>query len=76
MMKTPMLPLFHRAVCWATACFCLAHGVARAANAELVRAPQWQEVELTFTATHDVADPDTDTEGWAEFTHEDGSKIR
>ena len=39
-------------------------------------APQWQEVELAFTATREAANPYTDTEAWAEFTHEDGTKIR
>ncbi len=39
-------------------------------------APQWQEVELTFTASRDTANPYTDIEAWADFTHEDGTKIR
>ena len=39
-------------------------------------APQWQEVELTFTAAREAANPYTDTEAWADFTHEDGTKIR
>ena len=39
-------------------------------------APQWQEIELTFTAARDAANPYTDTEAWAEFIHDDGTKIR
>ncbi len=38
--------------------------------------PQWHEVELTFTATRDTTSPYTDTEAWAEFTHDDGTKLR
>ena len=48
-----------------------------ATGAEAVTtAPQWQEVELTFTAIRDTANPYTATEAWAEFTHADGTKIR
>lgn len=47
-----------------------------AADAAATAAPQWQEVELTFTATRDVANPYTDTDAWADFTHDDGTKIR
>ncbi|MBE7499436.1 MAG: DUF5060 domain-containing protein [Verrucomicrobiales bacterium] len=39
-------------------------------------APQWQEVELTFNATRDTANPSIDTEAWADFTHDDGTKLR
>jgi hypothetical protein len=39
-------------------------------------APEWQEVELTFTATRDPANAYTDTEAWADFTHDDGTAIR
>jgi len=39
-------------------------------------APQWQEVELTFTAKWNVANPYTDTESWVDFTHNDGSMLR
>ncbi len=39
-------------------------------------APQWQEVELTFAANRDTANPYTDTEAWTEFTHDDGTKIQ
>ncbi|MCU0981044.1 MAG: DUF5060 domain-containing protein [Pirellulaceae bacterium] len=35
-----------------------------------------QEVELTFTATRDAANHYTDTDAWADFTHDDGTKIR
>ena len=46
-----------------------------AAAAEVVAtAPQWQEVELTFTATRDTANPYTDTEAWADFAHDDGTE--
>ncbi len=39
-------------------------------------APQWQEVELTFTATRDAANHYTDTVAWADFTHDDDTMIR
>ena len=39
-------------------------------------APQWQEVELTFTATRPTANPYTGTDAWADFTHDDGTKLR
>jgi hypothetical protein len=39
-------------------------------------APQWQEVELTFTATRAAANPYTDTEAWVVFTHDDGTTLR
>lgn len=39
-------------------------------------APQWQEIELTFTAARNAANPYTDTEAWVKFTHEDGTKLR
>ena len=42
--------------------------------AETNTAPQWPEVELTFTATRDMANPYTDTAAWAEFIHADGSQ--
>ena len=48
-----------------------------ATGAEAVTtAPQWQEVELTFTASRETANPYTDIEAWAEFIHDDGTKIR
>ncbi len=48
-----------------------------ATGAEAVTtAPPWQEIELTFTATRDTANPYTDTEAWADFTHDDGTKLR
>ncbi len=37
---------------------------------------QWQEVELTFASARDTANPYTDTEAWADFTHDDGTMIR
>jgi hypothetical protein len=50
---------------------------AYAAAAEVpATAPQRQEVELTFTATRDTANPYTDTDAWADFTHDDGTMIR
>lgn len=39
-------------------------------------APQWQEVELSFTATRDRANHYADSEAWADFTHEDGTSMR
>jgi hypothetical protein len=39
-------------------------------------APQWQEVELTFTAERDTANPYTDTDAWVDFTHDDDAVIR
>ena len=39
-------------------------------------APQWQEIELTFTATRIAANPYTDTEAWADFIHDDGTTLR
>jgi hypothetical protein len=39
-------------------------------------APQWKEVELTFTAERNTANPYTDTEAWVDFTHDDGMELR
>jgi len=39
-------------------------------------APQWQEVELTFTASRDAANPYTDKDGWVVLTHDDGATLR
>jgi len=50
--------------------------LAMAADDPATTAPPWQEVELTFTASRDAANPYTDTEAWADFSHEDGTKIR
>jgi len=50
--------------------------LAMAADDPATTAPPWQEVELTFTASRDAANPYTETEAWADFTHEDGTKIR
>lgn len=44
--------------------------LAFAAETAGTTSPQWHEVELTFTATRDAANPYTDTEAWADFTHE------
>jgi hypothetical protein len=46
------------------------------AAAPATNAPQWQEVELTFTATRDMANPYTNADAWVDFTHDDGTKIR
>jgi hypothetical protein len=54
----------------------LASATRMAAAESVTAAPQWQEVELTFTPTRDTANPYTDTEAWADFTHEDGTAIR
>jgi hypothetical protein len=50
--------------------------LAMAAETAATTAPQWQEIELTFTAARDAANAYTDTEAWADFTHDDGTKIR
>ncbi|MBX3746126.1 MAG: DUF4038 domain-containing protein [Verrucomicrobiae bacterium] len=39
-------------------------------------APQWQEVELTFTASRDTPNPYTEVLAWVDFTHDDGARIR
>lgn len=36
----------------------------------------WQEIEITLTAARDYANPFTDVEAWAEFTHENGTVLR
>jgi hypothetical protein len=43
---------------------------------DTLTAPQWREVELTFTATRDAANPYTDSEAWVVFTHDDGTALR
>ena len=35
-----------------------------------------EEVELTFTATRETANPYTEAEAWVDFIHDDGAKIR
>lgn len=39
-------------------------------------APQWQEVEIAFTASRPTANPYTDTEAWVDFVHDDGTTMR
>ncbi len=57
--------------------FALVSAAASAVAAQVVDiAPLWQEVELSFTATRAAANPYVDTEAWADFTHDDGTKIR
>lgn len=41
-----------------------------------VTAPQWQQIELSFTATRATANPYTDVEAWVDFTADDGSLRR
>jgi len=48
----------------------------RLTAARPTNALQWQEVELTFTATRDAANPYMDADAWVQFTHDDGTKIR
>ncbi|MGN9810204.1 apiosidase-like domain-containing protein [Micromonospora sp. BQ11] len=36
----------------------------------------WREVEIVLTAGHDVGDPYTGVEVWADFTHDDGVTLR
>lgn len=38
--------------------------------------PQWQELELSFSARSPSANPYIDTLAWVDFTHEDGTLIR
>lgn len=47
-----------------------------AADPETNSAPQWTEVELRFDASRDFANAYTDTEAWADFVHDDGTRIR
>jgi hypothetical protein len=56
--------------------FSRAPGGQVAAAQSAMTAPQWQEVELTFTATRDTANPYVDSEAWADFIHDDGTQIR
>jgi len=37
--------------------------------------PQWQEVELEFSAANDT-NPYLEVEAWVEFVHDDGPKIK
>ena len=39
-------------------------------------APQWQMIELEFTADQDYENPYTEVEMWADFEHEDGMQLR
>jgi hypothetical protein len=38
--------------------------------------PQWEEVELVFTAAAVGANPYTEVEAWVDFTHHDGTRLR
>jgi hypothetical protein len=60
----------------AFAALCCAPTLQAAAAESATAAPQWQEVELIFTAKRDASNPYTDVEAWADFTHDDGTKIR
>lgn len=62
--------------------FCLLLGMhpgasrAAANKATETMAPQWQQVELEFTARERYTNPYLECEGWVDFTHDDGTKIR
>ncbi|MGF1484707.1 MAG: DUF4038 domain-containing protein [Opitutales bacterium] len=43
---------------------------------QLEIAPQWSAVELSFEATASTKNAYTDWEAWADFLHEDGTKLR
>lgn len=43
-------------------------------NSQLL--PQWQELELSFTAQASTANPYVDVFAWVDFTHEDGTQMR
>jgi len=47
-----------------------------ATNTRTPLAPQWQEVELVFTATRHTHNPYTDMEAWVEFRHDSGETLR
>lgn len=40
------------------------------------QSPQWQEVEIEFTAERETANPYTDVEAWVDFVHSDGLSLR
>ena len=50
--------------------------VPEVATERATESPQWQEVELEFTATGDAPNPYTDIDAWVDFTHDDGHTIR
>ena len=39
-------------------------------------APQWQQIELSFTASRNTVNPYTDVEAWVDFVADDGAAIR
>jgi len=39
-------------------------------------APQWSEIELSFDAAGDYANPYLDADAWVDFVHEDGERLR
>ncbi len=43
---------------------------------DMREAPQWKEIELTFEASRDEANPYTGVEAWVDFVHESGAVLR
>ncbi len=46
------------------------------AEGEGLVAPQWQQIDLSFTATRVTENPYTDVEAWVDFTADDGTLLR
>jgi hypothetical protein len=58
------------------ALLCIAQRSAAQADEAVSQSPQWQEIEIVFTAERDSANPYTDVEAWVDFTHDDGETLR
>ena len=56
--------------------FLLVQSLLAAEPTDTLRAPQWSEVELTFTRSSPAANAYTDVEAWVEFVHDDGTVLR
>lgn len=69
-------PSIISALLLAISALCFAPTTRIAGVQPVTTAPQWQEIELTFTATRETANSYTEVEAWVEFIHEDGAKIR
>jgi hypothetical protein len=71
-----MCPRFVLLVVLGVAAPCPLSATADAPHATPSNAPQWQQVEMEFSAVSRYRNAYVDCQGWVDFVHEDGTKIR
>ena len=56
--------------------FPVGHTEQETSEATVPAAPQWQQIELEFTAERRFDNAYLECEAWVDFVHEDGTEIR